>query len=212
MYIPTKYNEQDWAQVEYLIRQYPLATVITNSPEQGIVANHFPFYLKEENGKKVLHAHIAKANHQRPDLVDGEVLVIFKSEDTYITPSYYATKADTHKVVPTWDFAAAHIKGRSKVIDDTQFVHTQLNNLTNQQEKNRAEPWKVADAPEKYVAAMQKAIIGLEIEIDSFACKYKFEQDKPMHDVDGVVAGLAKDDRPQVSALVRDTNQRRVAK
>ncbi|KAK6462849.1 negative transcriptional regulator [Scheffersomyces coipomensis] len=211
MYIPTKYLEEDWEEVAYLIKNYPLATVVTSFGDEGIIANHFPFFFKEdkETGKKYLIAHIAKANHQIPSLKENDdVLIIFQSHNTYISPNYYPTKQETHKFVPTWDFASVHIKGKSKLLDDFDFVRSQISALTDQQEADRDDPWKVTDAPEGYLKVMQKAIIGLEIEIESFQCKYKFEQGMKRKEVDGVIKGLADDNLPEVSNLTVTANAR----
>lgn len=208
MYIPQKYLQEDWKIQEELIRSHPLGTIVT-SGEEGLIANHIPFYLHidEETGQKYLQAHIAKVNPQLPALKrEEEVMVIFKSPDSYITPSYYATKKETHKVVPTWDFACVHLYGKSTVIDDAQWVRKQLEHFTNQQEKRREEPWMVDEAPENYLKILQKAICGLEIEIDRIECKFKFEQKMKKEDIEGVVEGLALDDRPEVSKLVKQCN------
>lgn len=206
MYIPKKYNEDLWEAKAELIRSNPLATVVTM--ENGeLIANHFPFYLKEEDGKKYLLAHVAKKNHQVPALRDSSnVLVIFQSPDSYISPSYYPEKAVTHKFVPTWDFAALHIKGRLKIVDDSAFVRNQLDHLTAQQEKSRLCPWEVADAPARYVELLQKAITGLQIEIDETQCKFKFEQDMSRDNIDGVVCGLKADGVEHVSRMVASAN------
>ncbi len=209
MYIPKKYLQEDWEQVEYLIKNYPLATVVTNDENGAIIANHIPFVLKEdpESGKKYLIAHIAKTNHQVPTLADSDnVLVIFQSADSYITPNYYPGKPETHKYVPTWDFACAHIYGSSKIIDDFDFVRSQITHLTDQQEAGKPDSWKVSDAPEKYLKVMQKAIAGLQIEIKSTQCKYKFEQDMKSADIQGVVDGLQKDGKSQMSNFVKESN------
>lgn len=213
MYIPKKYQEEGWEQVEYLINKYPLATIITTTDDNEIIANHVPLYLKvEASGERKLIAHIAKANHQIPSLTsNNNVLVIFQSTNSYITPNYYPTKVDTHKVVPTWDFASAHIHGSSKIIDDFQFVRDQLNYLTNQEEGKKDEDatkWQVDEAPENYLKIMQKAITGLEIKIDSFQCKYKFEQGAKKPDVSGVIKGLADDGKEEISKLTIDANAR----
>ena len=208
MYIPDKHLEENWENQAELIKAYPLATVVTFSSD-GLIANHFPFYLKvdEETGKKYLHAHIAKVNHQIPSFKTGdELIVIFQSADSYITPSYYPTKQDTHKVVPTWDFAAVHCYGTAKIYDETEWVRAQLDNLTAQEEKNRETEWTVDEAPESYIKLLQKAICGLEIEITRTECKYKFEQKMKPCDIAGVAEGLAKDDKHEVAKLVRKCN------
>lgn len=208
MYIPNHYSEDRWDQKKDLIIKYPLGTLVTTDNGK-IIANHIPFYLHidEATGKKYLQAHIARKNHQLPSLTqNGHVLVIFQSHDSYITPSYYQTKQETHKVVPTWDFATLHVYGKSRIVDDVDFVRRQLDNFTAQNESPRENPWKVSDAPEKYVSLMQKAITGLEIEIEETECKYKFEQKMSRNDVDGVVEGLAKDGKSAVSEYVKTSN------
>ncbi|CAI5760369.1 unnamed protein product [Candida verbasci] len=210
MYIPKKYSESNWEQIEYLIKTYPLATVITTDKTGKIIANHIPFYLKEDGDNYHLIAHIAKANPQLPSLEDNSnVLVIFQSNNTYITPNYYPGKQETHKYVPTWDFASAHIYGSSKIIDDFQFVRDQLNYLTNQQEaKKETDKWKVSDAPENYLNIMQKAITGLQISIESTECKFKFEQGMKENDINGVINGLKNDGKVDLSNLTKETNIR----
>lgn len=209
MYIPSKYRADDWELQEALIKNYPLGTVVT-SHEGKLIANHIPFFLKiGDDGKKYLHAHIARVNHQIPSLKESdEVLVIFQLADSYISPSYYANKPVTHKFVPTWDFASLHVYGKSKIVDDKDFVRAQLDNFTRQNEEKRDEPWEVSEAPEKYVNTLIKAITGLEIEIDRVECKYKFEQEMKPEDKEGVINGLAEDEVHEVSKLVKDTNSR----
>lgn len=213
MYIPKKYQEEEWEQVEYLIKRYPLATIVTTTDDNEIVANHIPLFLKiESTGERKLIAHIAKANHQIPSLNSHDkVLVIFQSPNSYITPNYYLSKEETHKVVPTWDFASAHIHGSSKIIDDFDFVRDQLNHLTNQEEGKKdkdSTKWQVNEAPENYLKIMQKAITGLEIQINSFECKYKFEQGAKKPDISGVIKGLSDDGKEEMSKLTIDANAR----
>lgn len=209
MYIPSHYNESDWNFQKAIIKQYPLATLITVSEDGIPIANHIPFNLIEKDGKIFLQAHLAKVNHQLPSLKDNpKALVVFQSDNAYIPPIYYQTKQDTHKVVPTWDFASIQCYGKSTLIDDYDFIRAQHESLTNEQEAGRENPWTVDEAPEKYYKLLQKAIIGLEIEVDKIEGKYKFEQKMKQADIDGVVDGLAKDKVDKVSQFVKQTNSR----
>ncbi|KAK6455905.1 negative transcriptional regulator [Scheffersomyces xylosifermentans] len=211
MYIPKANLEEEWEQAEFLIKNYPLATVITSTEEEGIIGNHFPFFLKidKETGKKYLHAHIARVNHQIPSLKAADkVLVIFQSTNSYITPNYYPTKQETHKFVPTWDFASTHIYGKAEVLDDSTFIRQQIDDLTNQQEAGKEDAWKVSDAPENYLKLKQKAIVGLRIEILTTHTKFKFEQGSNRKEVDGVIEGLAKDNLHEMSELTKSANER----
>lgn len=211
MYVPNANAEDDWEQVEFLIKNFPLATIVTIQ-EGKIVANHIPFYLKIEGDKKFLYAHVAKANPQLPSWRDNDnVLVIFQSQNAYITPNYYPTKQETHKFVPTWDFGAVHIQGKSTIIDEKAFIRTQLQSLTDQEEAKRnkeGEVWKVDDAPEKYIDLKLKAITGLKIEIVSTECKFKFEQGMNRKEVDGVINGLKDHGLHEMSDLTKSSNER----
>lgn len=209
MYIPLVYEKSEWSPQEDLIKKYPLGTIISNT-KNGLIANHVPFHLHvdADTGEKYLHAHLSKRNPQIPSLQssDEEVLVIFQTQGSYISPSYYPTKAENEKVVPTWDFGCVHCYGTPKIIDDAQWVRKQLDSFTKHQEKDREHEWQVSDAPEKYVTLKQKAIIGLEIHIKRTECKFKFEQDMPAKNIDGVIEGLAKDSKQEVSDLVKESN------
>lgn len=209
MYIPKHFVVDEWEQQKLLIQQYPLGTVITTDEDGKIIANHIPFYLHiDEDGKKYLHAHVARKNHQVPSLTANDnVMVIFQSPNTYISPSYYPGKEDTHKFVPTWDFGSIHIYGKSRIVNEPEFVRTQLENFTNQNESKRELPWKLADAPANYVNLLAKAITGLEIEIDSIEAKFKLEQNMPKKEVDGVVEGLSKDNVPIMSKFIEEVNK-----
>lgn len=205
MYIPPQY-QADWLQLEQLIKQYPLATVVTVD-DGKIIANHIPFLLHTENGKRYLRAHVAKKNHQVPSLRDNShVLVIFSLPDAYVTPSFYPKKNVTHKFVPTWVFGSAHIYGKLRIVDDFDFVRQQLVDFTNQNESHRNEPWAVTDAPEQYLKIMQRAITGLEIEIEESQCKYKFEQKLGADNVAGVIKGFKKEGNDVVAGLVESSN------
>lgn len=208
MYIPKQYQESEWSKQESLIKAHPLATVVTTDEAGNLIANHFPFYLyTDDEGKKFLHAHVAKKNHQVPSLTNNDnVLVIFQSPDSYISPSYYPGKEETQKYVPTWDFACIHIKGKSRIVNDGEFVLRQLNNFTHQNESDRPKPWTVDDAPKPYTSALLKAITGLEIKIDEIECKFKLEQEKSRKDINGVIDGLSRDNKQIVSDYVKSSN------
>lgn len=208
MYIPKQYLEDDWDKQKDLIVNYPLGTVVT-STDDGLIANHIPFYLYTdlESGKTYLRAHVAKVNHQVPHLRENShVMVIFQSADSYISPTHYPGKQETHKYVPTWDFASVHVYGKSRIVDDGNWVRSQLDSFTAQNENKREAPWKVSDAPERYTSLLIKAITGLEIEIERSECKFKFEQKMPRRDIDGVISGLEKEN-PAVAEMVREANK-----
>lgn len=209
MYIPAVNKVESWDQKQKLIRDCPLGTVITTDADGKFIANHFPFFLYEDEvtGKKYLQAHVARKNHQVPSLTANEnVLVIFQTPESYISPSYYPEKEKTHKFVPTWDFGSLHVYGKLRIIDDFDFVRQQLQHFSYQQELKRERPWLLSDAPESYLNTMQKAIIGLEIEIVDSECKFKFEQNMSRENIDGVHNGLVEDGIVDVAEYVKKCN------
>lgn len=191
MYQPPHFRETDLGVQHALIRAHPLGLLITAGPD-GPTANALPFLLDTTRSEKgTLQVHMAKANGQWRDLQAGAgPLVVFQGVDNYITPSWYATKQETGKVVPTWNYAIVQVRGTARVIDDPAWLRTQVEALTGEHEKPRGEQWAVGDAPDGYIASQLKGIIGVEIEITAIDGKWKVSQNRPAADVARVAAAL----------------------
>tara|TARA_R110001583_G_scaffold1709_1_gene13277 strand:- start:495 stop:1127 length:633 start_codon:yes stop_codon:yes gene_type:complete len=206
MHIPKKFEQTDTAQLEGLIRDYPFATLVTDS-ESGIEATHLPVVLTEVAGKKVLQAHIAKANPLWKTVSDrSEVLIIFNGPNCYISPNHYPTKRETGESVPTWNYVVVHVKGVISFVQDEAWLQTAVDNLTAQHESRQAIPWTTSDAPEGYIEKMLSAIVGLEIEITSITGQWKLSQNQPDKNRLGVIAGLSSESESQyqkVAELVK---------
>lgn len=201
MYEPAHFKVEDRAALFEVIRAHPLAQLVTAGPG-GLMANPIPFVLAGEPGQEVLRAHLARPNPQWQELKAGaEPLVIFQSVEHYISPSWYATKAETHKVVPTWNYIVVQVRGRAKVNDSPEWLHGQIGRLTRQHEAKRAEPWSVNDAPEPFVEAQMRGIVGVEIEIREITGKFKLSQNRKVEDRQGVVEGLAGEGDAQAEAM-----------
>jgi transcriptional regulator len=210
MYQPPHFVETDRDTLSALIRAHPLGLLVSTTPD-GPVADLVPFLLDADVGVHGrLRAHVARANPQwkliaaQPDM---PVLVVFQGTDAYITPSWYETKRETGKVVPTWNYAIVQARGKAIVRDDPDWIARQIADLTAFQEGARAEPWAVSDAPPPFIAAQIKGIIGIEIEIAEIHGKWKVSQNRPAADRAGVAAGLeaTKDARSslEMAKLVR---------
>lgn len=191
MYQPPLFRE-DRLEVQHgLIRSHPLGLLVT-AGSGGLMANPIPFLIDAgatELG--TLQAHLARANPQWRELeaVD-DCLVIFQGPQDYVTPSWYATKQETGKVVPTWNYAIVQAWGRPRVIDDGVWLRRQIDALTRSQEGGRSVPWQVGDAPESFIGGQVKGIIGIEIPISRIEGKWKMSQNRPEADRQGVVAGF----------------------
>ncbi len=202
MYEPQHFRSEDRDEIFAVIRAHPLGILITAGAD-GVMANPIPFILaRDAAGNDVLRAHLARPNPQWRALGEaGEALVVFQGHEHYVTPSWYATKREHGKVVPTWNYVHVQVRGKASVRDDAGFVADQINVLTEQQEAGRAEPWAVSDAPESFVAAQMRGIVGIEIAIDEISGKFKLSQNRPAADFAGVVDGLAAEPDPHGPAM-----------
>ncbi len=185
-----------------LVRAYPLATLVTHS-SSGLNANHFPLHLSESPAPYgTLQGHIARANPLFGEITGGiETLAIFHGPDSYITPSWYATKKQTGKVVPTWNYAVVHAYGVLRVEDNASWLRAHLDALTGHNEKSFPEPWAVSDAPEDYIESMMAAIVGVEMVITKMLGKWKVSQNQPTQNQVGVISGLTASGFPEWDAM-----------
>ena len=133
-----------------------------------------------------------------------ECLVVFQGPQDYVTPSWYATKRETGKVVPTWNYVTVHAWGRPRVMNDDAWLRRQIEDLTASREAQRAEPWLVSDAPEDFVAMQMRAIVGIEIPIPRIEGKWKMSQNRPEADRAGVIAGFRETGDEAIAALVEE--------
>jgi transcriptional regulator len=206
MYIPKHFEETRLHVLHAMIRANPLSTIVTLVGNQ-FNANHIPMVLDADTG--VLRAHIARANLLwKAFNQDIGCLVIFQGPASYISPSYYPSKLETEKVVPTWNYAVVHVHAQLKVIDDAKWILNQINDLTNQQESPRDTPWQVSDAPKEYVEKLLQALIGLELTITQIEGKWKVSQNQKPADHQGVIDGLTKEgteNAAMMATLVKET-------
>ncbi|QNI31047.1 FMN-binding negative transcriptional regulator [Alloacidobacterium dinghuense] len=191
MYIPRHHEETRVPVLHQLMQRQPFASLITFGIS-GLYATHLPMVLDEQEGSLgVLRGHISRANIQwREYSPDVESLAIFSGPHHYISPSWYAEKQETGKVVPTWNYAVVHAYGYLKVIEDAAWLRAHVERLTNIHEATSPEPWKVTDAPAGYVASLVKGIVGLELPIERLEGKWKVSQNRSEADRRGVIAGL----------------------
>jgi transcriptional regulator len=189
MYNPPHFREERPEILHRAIAEIAFATLVTEGPD-GIIADHLPFLLDAERG--VLRGHVARANPVWKEArADREALVIFLGPDAYVTPSWYATKAATGKVVPTWNYLTVHVRGMLEFFDDATRLRTLVTDLTQRHEAERAQPWAVSDAPAGYIDTMLRAIVGVELSISAIEGKWKLSQNRDAADREGVRAGLA---------------------
>jgi transcriptional regulator len=208
MYEPPLHRQDDISAQHALIRAHPLALLISHGAS-GLLANAIPFILVEDGSRfGMLRCHLARANPQWLDLqAANEALVVFQGADAYITPSWYATKRETGKVVPTWNYLMVQARGAPRVVESADWLRAQIGQLTQEREASREKPWAVGDAPEDFIAMQMRAIVGVEIEIIDLRGKWKASQNRTQADRDGVVEGLTENGDP-MAEIVREAARR----
>jgi transcriptional regulator len=192
VYLPDLFRVDDVAQMHALMRTHPFAALVS-SGALGLYASHLPIVLKQEGTHGLIECHLARANPHCKELGEvGEALMIFQGAEGYITPNWYASKAQTGKVVPTWNYAVVHAYGRVEAMDDAEWLRRHVSELTAQQEKDESKPWAVTDAPETFVDAMLRGIVGFRFAITRLEGKWKMSQNREAQDRAGVVSGLSE--------------------
>jgi transcriptional regulator len=185
VYLPSHFQADD-AQTSELLEGIGAASLVS-ATRAGLWSTFLP--LLYEPGR--LLGHVARANdHWRQELV-GESMVIVQGPDGYITPSWYATKAEHGKVVPTWNYLLAHVYGDLRFHLEPDWLEMIVRRLTVRHESERALPWSVDDAPRPYIESQLKAIVGVELVITRVEAKAKLGAHRPAADVEGVITGLA---------------------
>ena len=204
MYQPAHFREDRLEVQHALIRAHPLALLVRRGAA-GREANRIPFLLDATALPLCVdRAHLARANPQWRALdPEREALVVFHPVDSYVTPTWYASKHEHGKVVPTWNYAIVQAWGRPRVIEDAAWLGRQIRALTAHQERLRTEPWAVDDAPEPFVAAQIKGIVGIEIAIARIEGKWKASQNRPAADREGVAEGLERQGDDASLAMAR---------
>ncbi len=202
MYLPASFRQDDLGEMHRQIRATPFA-LLTSAGTDGVQASHLPLLLEPDEGEfGTLYGHFARANPHWCELRGGaEGLAIFSGPDAYISPSWYPGKAEHGKVVPTWNYIAVHAHGPVQLIEDRESLLQIVSRLSDQHEAGRPQPWAVSDAPDDYLAAMLRAIVGFALPIRRLEGKWKLGQNRSPADQVGVRQGLAASFDPREQAL-----------
>jgi transcriptional regulator len=203
MYIPAHFAPDD-ATVAELLHHHGAADLVTVTAE-GLVATMLPFvYVPGAGERGALHGHLARNNPQWELPAQGDAMAIVRGPDAYISPSWYASKAEHGRVVPTWNYVTAHVYGRLVVHDDPDWTEDLVRRLTGKHEAGSPRPWSVDDAPSAFIAGQLRAIVGIELLISRIEAKAKLSQNRPPADVEGVIGGLrARGDERSADAVER---------
>ncbi|MFZ9723702.1 MAG: FMN-binding negative transcriptional regulator [Burkholderiaceae bacterium] len=180
MYTPDHFAIKNLDEAYRIIEAHPLGILVT-SIDEGLDANHLPFELDAERG--VLTAHVARANPVWKKCEEGiDALVIFRGEESYISPNWYPSKHELHRQVPTWNYQVVHVHGRLVAQDQEKFVRGVVARLTRTHEATESKPWKMGDSSTEYIDEMLKAIVGIEIQVVRLEGKAKLSQNREARD------------------------------
>lgn len=195
MYIPRHFKPSDDEAQEFLskVESGHLVTMT----EQGLVSTLIPLIFNKNSN--VFLGHISILNDQAKLSTENEALLISVINETYISPTWYASKEEHHKVVPTWDYMLVHAYGDLVIHKDPSWILGQVTELTNRFESNQPTPWKVSQAPSDYLEGQLKAIVGFELKLSRIEVSFKMSQNKTKADLDGVVAGLSQQGKNQIA-------------
>ncbi|MCZ7566424.1 MAG: FMN-binding negative transcriptional regulator [Burkholderiales bacterium] len=204
MYLPSHFTESRVPVMHDLMRAYPLAAVVTTTAA-GPAADHVPLEIDPAPAPYgTLRGHVARANPMwRERLPATPVLAIFQGPQAYVSPSAYATKRETGRVVPTWNYAVVHARCTLRAIGDPAWLRGLVERLTARHESDRSAPWQVTDAPPDYVDQLLRAIVGLELVVTELTGKWKASQNRPARDRAGVVEDLSRRGDDSAAAMAR---------
>ncbi len=196
MYVPPAFREDNLAALHGTMREARLANLVT-STDEGLAATPLPLFLVAGEGAYgTLYGHLARANPQWKLPPTGDAMALFMGPDAYISPSWYPSKLEHQKVVPTWNYVAIHAYGPVEFFEDVDRLLEVVTRLTDLYERPRADPWAVSDAPERFIDAQLKGIVGLRLPIVRLEGKRKMSQNRTAEDRAGVATGLMTSDKP----------------
>ena len=203
MYTPAHFSIKSREALHKIIVTNPLGALVTMTPE-GLDANHIPFELDPDRG--VLTAHVARANPVWQQCKDGaNALVIFRGNQSYISPNWYPSKHETHRQVPTWNYEVVHVHGILTVQDEERFVRGVVARLTRVHEASEPKPWKMTDSAPEYIDGMLKAIVGIEIAITRIEGKTKLSQNRETRDRQSAAQTLIRQGQAQLGEAMQKT-------
>lgn len=200
MYVPQANRIEDETAVRAFVRAAGVGTLVTVGPDSRPDATLLPLIWREDR----IVMHVARANdHWRRVTSGGSGLVVVQGPDAYVTPSWYPSKAEHAKVLPTWNYSAVQLRGPVTAHDDVEWVRAAVTDLTDEHEAGRDHPWAVTDAPERYVEGNLRAIVGVEMRVEHVEAKAKWSQNRKPADREGVAAAYEREGRPALADRVR---------
>jgi transcriptional regulator len=205
MYVPDAFRETRPERLRALMRDHPLGALVT-ATAKGLDANHLPFEFVEGPGPLgTLRTHVARANPVWQELAEGDrVLVIFSGPQAYVSPNWYPSKHETHRLVPTWNYEVVHAHGLARIVDGERFVRGVVSRLTRHHEAQEPRPWKMGDSAPAFIDELLGKIVGLDVEITELVGKSKLSQNREERDRLGAAATLEAKGAEAIARAMRE--------
>lgn len=205
MYIPPHFAVTDPAALHKIIREHPLGVLVTQAGE-GLDADHLPFEFDPAAGPLgTLTAHVARNNPLWQRCSSGSpVMVIFRGAEAFISPSWYPSKHESHRQVPTWNYEVVHAQGTLTVRDDERFVRGLVARLTRHHEAAEPKPWKMTDSAPEFIDGMLRNIVGIQVALTSLVGKSKLSQNKEARDRLGAAEVLGERGHAELALRMRE--------
>lgn len=201
MNVVPHFAQQSLPVMRAYISENPFATLIVKAAD-GLLVDHLPFEIDASFGASGrLLGHVARSNPLWKEFESGAGLAVFSAHNAYVSPDWYVSKAADPRVVPTWNYAAVHVAGTLRFFHDEDRIYDLLTRLTSKFEASRPTPWKASDAPTEFTSQLVRAVVGIELEIESIVGKWKLSQNRPREDRDGVISGLRREGGANAGAL-----------
>jgi len=202
MYVPAAFRESRPEALRHLVALHPLALLVSQGAQE-LVATHLPMLLCAGDEPLLLRGHVARANPHWQDLErSARCMAVFRGEQGYVSPSWYPSKQQGGKVVPTWNYETVQAWGEARVVHDREWLRALVRELTREQELRRAHPWGIEDAPASYIDSMLEAIVGIEVVVSRFEGKVKMSQNRHARDRQGVASGLGDASDPHANSAM----------
>jgi transcriptional regulator len=193
MYVPRFHAVEEEQEVRAMVAGVGSAQLVTVGPDGYPLATLLPVAWEGDT----VTAHMARANPHWTEIGDGSpALLVVAGPQAYISPSWYASKAEHGRVVPTWNYSTVHLTGWARVREDADWLRAAVDDLVERHEAHREVPWSTLDAPENYIRGQLRAIVGIEITVERVEGKAKLSQNRSAADQQGVIDGLRQERSP----------------
>ncbi len=196
MYNPPHFTSTDPTWLDWLAEHHPFGTLVSQV-ENAPFASHLPVLYRRTDGEVTLTGHWARPNPQWREIETQRALFLFQGPHAYISPRWYA---DTPKQVPTWNYVTAHVYGTIRLIQEGPELEHIVVSLAEKFESGATTPWSLADSDPANRARL-RGIVGFELRSTSVQVKLKLNQNHPVANVAGVIAGLRDTGSEEAAAV-----------